>query len=49
MDYIKFISDCIKGDVYAAGRLTHAHYLLNDISERFSSRSQLENVLNTIF
>ena len=36
-----FLSENIRGDVNSAGRPTHAHFLLNYLSERSAPRVQL--------
>ena len=43
------LSECVRVDVYATGRSEHASYLLNALSEMFSSRIQLKSALKTFF
>ena len=46
--YQIIISERIRGDAYAVGRMAHAHFSLSAHSESIASRSQFENVLRLI-
>ena len=47
--YWGLLSERIRGDMCASGRLEHANYSLNTRSKSFTYRGQLKNTLELIF